>query len=587
MATREAIDLGLTVEEADAVAGKPMGYPEDRHLRPARPRRHRPRAAHRGVAARQPAGRRRLPLGAPPTSRCSPDDRSAASPAARARAASTAIEGRGREQDDAGDRPEDRRVPADARGAAREPRRGEECRQRHGRVAGARRAPRPRRPVSPGACCRRSSPTPPRWCPTIADEVASVDEAMRAGYSWELGPFELIDRLGPVPGAAARGRRAAGAAVARRGGRRHLLPRRGAAGCSSAPSPPRRSRRATSTCSAPKACCCSPTSSARASRWRRTAPPALWDLGDGVLCLEFHTKMNALDDGVVRMLGKAHELIDGTAFKALVIYNEGTNFSVGANIGIALFAANLAMWNEIEGSIAEAASRRSGRSNTRRSRSVGGARRHGAGRRLRDPAPLLGGAGARRDLHGACRGGRRRHPRLGRLQGDARPLVEQPEAARRPDAAGGQGVRDDQHGGRVRPPPRRRAKTFSCVPSDGITMNRDRLLADAKAKALALLADGYKPPKPVELSLPGPSGRVALEMAVDGFRQSGKATPHDEVVAKRLAPRAHRRRHRRHREGERGRPLAPRARGLHRPRQDPGTLARIEHMLDTGKPLRN
>jgi 3-hydroxyacyl-CoA dehydrogenase len=71
-------------------------------------------------------------------------------------------------------------------------------------------------------------------------------------------------------------------------------------------------------------------------------------------------------------------------------------------------------------------------------------------------------------------------------------------------------------------------------PADGITMNRDRLLADAKARVLAL-AEGYRPPVPVQMSLPGPSARVALEMAVDGFRKRGLATPHDATVAGALA----------------------------------------------------
>ena len=54
-------------------------------------------------------------------------------------------------------------------------------------------------------------------------------------------------------------------------------------------------------------------------------------------------------------------------------------------------------------------------------------------------------------------------------------------------------------------------------PTDGITMNRDRLLADAKAKALEL-AGNYTPPEPVELRLPGPTARAALDLAVEGFR---------------------------------------------------------------------
>ena len=71
-------------------------------------------------------------------------------------------------------------------------------------------------------------------------------------------------------------------------------------------------------------------------------------------------------------------------------------------------------------------------------------------------------------------------------------------------------------------------------PTDGVTMNRDRLLADAKAKAVQLVKDGYTPPEPREFSLPGATGRTALGLAVDGFRANGMATPHDEVVAKRL-----------------------------------------------------
>ncbi|HEY5789675.1 MAG TPA: 3-hydroxyacyl-CoA dehydrogenase, partial [Gammaproteobacteria bacterium] len=121
---------------------------------------------------------------------------------------------------------------------------------------------------------------------------------------------------------------------------------------------------------------------------------------------------------------------------------------------------------------------------------------------------------------------------------------------------------------------------------DGITMNRDRLLADAKARALEL-ADGYQPPAPATLCLPGPTARAALAMAVEGFRLQGKATAHDVVVAGRLA------------EvlsggatdvtvelGEEQLLALERAAFMALLRE-PATLARIEHMLTTGKPLRN
>jgi len=123
--------------------------------------------------------------------------------------------------------------------------------------------------------------------------------------------------------------------------------------------------------------------------------------------------------------------------------------------------------------------------------------------------------------------------------------------------------------------------------SDEIVMNRERLLAAAKAKALALVKD-YKPPAPTEFHLPGPSGNTALMLAADNFVRQGKATAHDRVVAEALAnvlsggPEADQtiattedRITRLEREA---------IMGLMR---QPKTLARMEHTLSTGKPLRN
>ena len=60
----------------------------------------------------------------------------------------------------------------------------------------------------------------------------------------------------------------------------------------------------------------------------------MWDIGDGVACFEFTSKMNALDPDIMALLGKASKLT-GKSYKAMVIYNEGSNFSVGANLGLA------------------------------------------------------------------------------------------------------------------------------------------------------------------------------------------------------------------------------------------------------------
>jgi 3-hydroxyacyl-CoA dehydrogenase len=69
---------------------------------------------------------------------------------------------------------------------------------------------------------------------------------------------------------------------------------------------------------------------------------------------------------------------------------------------------------------------------------------------------------------------------------------------------------------------------------DGITMNPDRLLHDAKARALAM-SEHYESPKPVVFKLPGEAGKCALNLAVDDFYVKGDATWHDVVVADALS----------------------------------------------------
>jgi 3-hydroxyacyl-CoA dehydrogenase len=117
-------------------------------------------------------------------------------------------------------------------------------------------------------------------------------------------------------------------------------------------------------------------------------------------------------------------------------------------------------------------------------------------------------------------------------------------------------------------------------------MNRYRLLADAKARALEL-ATHYVPPKPVDLKLPGASGKLAFTTAAESFHRRGLATPHDLVVADELA-------------GvlsggsadlvdsvTEDQVLELERAAFMRLMKTPGTLARIEHLLVTGKPLRN
>ncbi len=123
-------------------------------------------------------------------------------------------------------------------------------------------------------------------------------------------------------------------------------------------------------------------------------------------------------------------------------------------------------------------------------------------------------------------------------------------------------------------------------PGDGVTMNRYRLLADAKARVLEM-AEGYQPPETQEISLPGESALAAMKMAVDGFAKRGLATPHDEVVAGELAVVL---------SGggadvtetlNEDDILRLERRSFRKLIMTSPTVDRIRHMLKTGKPLRN
>ncbi|MGH1574223.1 3-hydroxyacyl-CoA dehydrogenase NAD-binding domain-containing protein [Methylobacterium sp. P31] len=194
-----------------------------------------------------------------------------------------------------------------------------------------------------------------------SDDVAAIDEAMRLGYNWKWGPFELIDRIGGayVTERLAKGGHAVPPILAGLNGRTFYRVENGRRQVLQAEGGYRDILR--------------PEGVLRLEDVKLAAKPllkngsaALWDIGDGVVCFEFTGQSNALDEQVMVLLGKSIKLVKDR-YKALVVYNEGTNFSVGANLGLALFAANIAAWGRSR-SWSISASRPTGSSNTRRSR---------------------------------------------------------------------------------------------------------------------------------------------------------------------------------------------------------------------------
>lgn len=418
-----------------------------------------------------------------------------------------------------------------------------------------------------------------RLVPEAAEDIHAIDEAMRLGYNWKWGPFELIDRLGagwiserltaddlPVPALL----RAAQDKTFYRvqDGRKQYLGLDGSY----------------HDVKHPNGVLLLEDFKLRSRPVLQNGSAAVWDIDDGVLCFEFTSKSNSLDEQIIALLEKTIALIQEKSYGALVIYNEGTNFSVGANLGTALFAANIAAWSEIEKAV------------------VAGQQTYKALKYA--PFPVVG-APAGMALGGGCE----ILLHCDAIQAHAEAYIGLVEcgAGLIPGWGGCKEMlaRWASSATLPRGPMPASAKVFETVsvatvsksaadakellflrPDDGITMNRYRLLADAKTRALKL-AEHYMPPKPPELKLPGPAGKLAFMMAVEGYHRRGMATEHDTVVAEALA------------DVLSGGPtdlidtvtedqlLALERAAFLRLIKTERTLARIEHLLTTNKPLRN
>ncbi|MDR3524380.1 MAG: 3-hydroxyacyl-CoA dehydrogenase NAD-binding domain-containing protein [Acetobacteraceae bacterium] len=412
--------------------------------------------------------------------------------------------------------------------------------------------------------------------PQAAGDIEAIDAAMKLGYNWQSGPFELADKIGvdwliakleadgmPVP---AMLRIAAGRSFYRvENGKLQALGTDG---------------NYADVVRAPGVLLLEDVK--RASKpVLRNGSASVWDIGDGVLCFEFTSKSNSLDEALMSLYGKTIALVQ-QKYKALVIYNEGRNFSVGANLGLALFAVNIAAWGEIEKLV------KAGQDAYR-------ALKYAPFPVVSAPSGMALGGGCEILLHsdaiqmhaetytglvecgvGVIPGWGGCTEMLARWQ-PMLPKGPMPAAAKVFEMVSTAQVSKSAADARAMGILRK---------NDGITMNRDRLLADAKAKALSLV-EGYTPPQPAMITLPGAAGKLAFDAAVQGFRKLGKATEHDVTVAGALATVL---------SGGDAEPWIPLNEedvlALERQQflallHNSKTLARIEHTLETGKPLRN
>jgi len=373
--------------------------------------------------------------------------------------------------------------------------------------------------------------------PEIADDVASVDRAMRAGFNWEMGPFQLWDAAG-VPQTVAR-MRAAGEPVSANVDR--LLALDATAWYEN------HGRECFDLGGGKYKPVSEPEGVARVANFRasngvvkQNPGVSLIDLGDGVACLELHSKKNAIGEDILRLVTETLRPASDAVrnFEAFVISGDADHFSVGANLMQLLLGIQEGEWDEIERGIAAFQSMTAAIKFCPRPVVVA-------------PFGMCLGGGAEMALHAAKReayaelyiglvetgvgllpgGGGCKEMTLRAVEaaaavhGNARgETVELMNALRRSFETVAMAKVSSSAA-------EARGLGF-LAPGDRITMNRERLLTDAKESARTKAMAGYASPVPREdIPAPGQNILASFKMAVHMMREGEYISEHDAKVA--------------------------------------------------------
>ncbi|MCU0661503.1 MAG: 3-hydroxyacyl-CoA dehydrogenase NAD-binding domain-containing protein [Myxococcota bacterium] len=377
--------------------------------------------------------------------------------------------------------------------------------------------------------------------PEIADDIVDVDNAMRWGFGWKQGPFEVWDTLGLKKSCDKL--KAAG----------HKLPAwiesMLAAGHTSfyrlQDGTPERyvpTKNAYEAIAEKPGVIRLPVLKARGKTLLENAGASLVDIGDGVACFEFHSKMNSIGDDILTLMNKACDLVERD-YEAMIVANHSDNFSVGANLGMILFTAQEEEWDDLEFMV------RAFQSSLMRLKLLrkpvvaapsgmalgGGCEVCMASARVRYHAEtymglveagvgVIPGGGGTKELVLRATENLFEVKRGGIYQGQ---LELKPWIARAFEAIAMAKV--SMSG------PEAMELGF-LRPTDKVTLNRDFLIEDAKKTALALVMEGYTPPrKRTDVRVGGEPLLASLELALWTMFESHFITPHDVTVSKKLA----------------------------------------------------
>ena len=379
-----------------------------------------------------------------------------------------------------------------------------------------------------------------RRVPEISDRVEDVDRAMRWGFGWELGPFQIMDTLG-VPAFAAQ--------IKKEG--RSVPPAIEKLLASGRPSFYSSEKGVTSVfelsggrakkIEEPAGVILLKSLKDAGKEVERNSGASLIDLGDGVLCCEFHSKMNAIGADLIGMLHKGLKLLE-TDFDAMVIANQAVNFSVGANLMLVLMGAQEQEWDELHLAV-------------KQFQNANLAIKYAPKPVVTAPQGMALGGGCEVSLHGA------------RIQAAAEAYMGLVETGvglipggggtkemmiRVNERAGGGEDLDLFHAMKPVFETIAMAKVGTSAEEcrdlgflrreDGVSMNRDRLVGDAKEVALALVRGGYRPKaanwqegaQTTQIKVLGEQFLSGAKLAIHMMQRGGYITDYDAHVGRKL-----------------------------------------------------
>ncbi len=380
-----------------------------------------------------------------------------------------------------------------------------------------------------------------RRVPEISDSVVDVDRALRWGFAWELGPFEIMDAIGvkAFAGQLQKEGRALPPVIEKllASGRKEFY----------------ESEKGTTTVfdigsgaakrvQEPKGVIILKSLKDAGREVEHNSGASLIDLGDGVVCCEFHAKMNAIGADLIAMLHKGLKRLE-TDFDAMVIANQAVNFSVGANLMLVLVGAQEQEWDELHMAV-------------KQFQNINLAIKYAPKPVVAAPQGLALGGGCEVGLHAA------------KIQAAAEAYLGLVEAGVGLIPGGGGTkemlIRANEHAASGEDldlfhalKPVFEAIAMAKVGTsaeecrdlgylrreDGVSMNRDRLVADAKEAALALVRGGHKPlaaswqegAQTTQIKVLGEQFLAGAKLAIHMMLRGGYASEYDAHVSRKLA----------------------------------------------------